>query len=520
MTFSKIVPFLAAEPLTGISLDGSYMHVACVTLSGNKLKVIKLTTEPVKPLDNRAVISCLPSSKLLVRPLEIALTKPKDVDATYRFEAETQLPYPIDSCLLAKVTLSRTKSTTQLALYSALKTDLQAHLDTLKSSEIDPEAVCPKPLALCHFVSHFYSKTGVQIVLDIDYEETSLVLIKDSMLLTARSHPVGLYKLQQVTASDADGNVSINEDHLPFMHEYLREVSRILLSFQNSQESREISFLFTGPVVQHTILAELIATFLQKEVATCPEGYDNKAFSWNEVLAYAAPLGATLFKFYESKGQAVNFRQEAFAFSGKWRRLKRELCLYCCLMLALSGSLFIWSQAKIRQQERRLLEKYSSLLVTLERAPQEEELLALNSTDLTDKLSALEQELSQSKEEMALHPDVPRVCDLFAWLNSHPKVVDAESPDKSLSLESLTYTMVKRPEKGKANEHYQVRVDLEFSSPSATMAREFHDALLAPNAFVDPKHELKWSVHRGHYRASFFLKDRTKYPHQIFEATT
>lgn len=496
------------------------MHVAQVTLSRNKLKIVTLTTEPVKPLDNRAIISCLPSSKLLVRPLEISLAKPKDVEAAFRFEAETQLPYPLDSCILAKVTLSRTKSTTQLTLYSALKTDLQAHLEALKSSEIDPEAICPKPLALCHFVNHCFRKTGLQIILDIDYEETSLILIKDGQLLAARSHPIGLQKLQQVTAIDADGNVSINEDHLPFMHEYLREISRILLSFQNLHDAQELSFLFTGPVVQHTILAELIATFLQKEVASCPEGYDNKAFSWNEVLAYAAPLGATLYKFYESKDQAVNFRQEEFAFSGKWRRLKRELGIYCCLMLALSGSLFVWSQAKVREQERHLLEKYSSLLATLERTPQEQELLTLNASDLTDKLSVLEQELSQSKEEMALHPDIPRVSDLFAWLNSHPKVVDAESPDKSLSLESLTYTMVKRPEKGKANEHYQVRVDLEFSSPSATMAREFHDALLAPNAFVDPKHELKWSVHRGHYRASFFLKDRTKYPHQIFEATT
>jgi len=263
-------------------------------------------------------------------------------------------------------------------------------------------------------------------------------------------------------------------------------------------------------------------------------------------LTFAAPLGAALSKFYEQKGQSVNFRQGEFSYSGKWRHIKRELALYFCLMVALSGIIFTWSQAQIANQERRLLEKYSELLVTLDKAPQEQELLSLGLTGLDDKLEELDKELSQSKEEMALHPDVPRVSDLFAWLSSHPKVVvvdtsenviavaddeekseeelrqpeDQSKPTKALALESLSYTMVKRPEKGKTNEHYQVRVDLEFSSPSATMAREFHDALLAPNPFVDPKHELKWSVQRGRYRASFFLKDRTKYPHQIFEAAT
>ena len=74
--------------------------------------------------------------------------------------------------------------------------------------------------------------------------------------------------------------------------------------------------------------------------------------------------------------------------------------------------------------------------------------------------------------------------------------------------------MVKRPDQSKKKEKYRVKVDLEFSSPTPKQAREFHDALVAPNDFVDPKDEIKWSSNRGSYRTSFFLKDKTKYNHR------
>ena len=58
---------------------------------------------------------------------------------------------------------------------------------------------------------------------------------------------------------------------------------------------------------------------------------------------------------------------------------------------------------------------------------------------------------------------------------------------------------------------YQVKVDLEFSTSSPRIAREFHDSLIAPNDLIDPKGEVKWSSNRGKYRTSFYLKDKTQY---------
>ena len=111
------------------------------------------------------------------------------------------------------------------------------------------------------------------------------------------------------------------------------------------------------------------------------------------------------------------------------------------------------------------------------------------------------------------------VSDVLGWLNKLAGASDKDNGEKALAqgiqIDSFNYTLVKRPEQTKKQEKYQVKVELEFNSPTPKMAREFHDALIAPNEMVDPKGEVKWSTNRGKYRTSFYLKDKTAYPSQI-----
>jgi type IV pilus assembly protein PilM len=115
-----------------------------------------------------------------------------------------------------------------------------------------------------------------------------------------------------------------------------------------------------------------------------------------------------------------------------------------------------------------------------------------------------------------LLPNTPRVSDVLAWLSTHTNVVGKDEKTEALlpiiQLENFSYVMVKRPDQTKKQEKYQVKVEIEFTSPTPKQAREFHDALIAPNPLVDPKGEVKWTANKGKYRASFFLKDKTVYP--------
>ena len=136
--------------------------------------------------------------------------------------------------------------------------------------------------------------------------------------------------------------------------------------------------------------------------------------------------------------------------------------------------------------------------------------------DLQQRMRYLDKELQSSPDTFPLLPNVPRVSDVLAWLSTHPVLSGKNSPGAPVSppiqIESFNYTMIKRPEQTKKQEKYQVKVEFEFTTSTPKQAREFHDALIAPNDFVDPKGEIKWSSNRGKYRTSFFLKDKTTYP--------
>lgn len=512
--FSLRTFFIPEEQATGICLDGQLLRKAILGVSESTISIKKLEVVAEDTDKNAIYASCPDATKTIARPIEIALTKQKDIDATFSFEAEAHLPYPLEQCIVDKITLSKNNGCTQLQLFSVLKTDVQQHLDDLKERSIDPELVCPKPLALCHFVQRLYSPAGLHIALHVDRTETTCVLVQDGLPLMARSHPMGLDTLERVTYVNSDGHTTINEEGLASTHEYLREISRILLAFQNGYETASLPLLFCGPVIENQILMQLFTNALGREIAPAPELDQTESYTWQELLIFAVPIGCALAVRFEQKGQSINFRKDEFAYTDKWRRWKKELAVYFCLMLLLAIGSFMHGKAKLKDQQTSLIEQYAMLVQVMEKEASQDELLTLTPDEIGEKLYTLEQELEAQSDEMALHPDVARVSDLLAWLSSHPNVVLSGDDPKALSLESLSYNMVKRPEKGKLKERYQVKVDLEFSAPSPTMARELHDALLAPNDFIDPKTELKWSVHRGHFKASFFLKDRTKYPQQ------
>ncbi len=506
---------LPQELQVGVCLDGSLVRKATIKASRSSFSVISLETENVQDAKNAIYASCIPSSKTIARTLEIGLTKQKDVDAAFGFEAEAHLPYPQEECLLGKVCIGQANGSTTLQLFSVLKIDVQQHLDALQEHAINPEMICPKPLALCHFVKRLYNSDALQIVIHVDRKETTCVLVQDGRPLIARSHTVGLDNLEAITSKNDDGQISINEEELDNLQQYLREISRILLAFQNGFDTGSLPILFCGPIVENSILIELFTNALEREIAPPPEKLPAKSFSWNELLVFAVPIGCALSISLEPAGESVNFRNDDFSYPDKWRRWKKELAVYFMLMIMISFGAYMYGKALLKAQTSAHIEQYATLLQVMEKPTPQDEIIALAPDDIEDKLYTLEEEIKKTSNEMALHPDVPRVSDLLAWLSSHPNIVIGGDDPKAISLESLAYSMVKRPEKGKLKEHYQVRVDLEFSAPSPTMARELHDALLTPNAFIDPKTELKWSVHRGHFKATFFLKDRTKYPQAI-----
>ncbi|MCB1149557.1 MAG: hypothetical protein KDK48_05265, partial [Chlamydiia bacterium] len=239
----------------------------------------------------------------------------------------------------------------------------------------------------------------------------------------------------------------------------------------------------------------------------------------DKISDFAIPLGLALLTILDEE-ETPNFRRGEYSFPTPWKRYQIPFISYltACALTAC----FIWLASSIWFNHRIAEEKavFADLMRTLERPytqfeesyankAQEmpKELKSLSSDEFFLRINHLQNVLAEEPESFLLYPDTALVSDTLAWLASQPEVLGT-SGKPQIDITTFSYQLVKRPEMRKKNEKYRIRVELDFTSQTPKAARQFHDALLAPNAFVDPKNEVKWTSKGDSYRVSFFLKNK------------
>jgi hypothetical protein len=239
-----------------------------------------------------------------------------------------------------------------------------------------------------------------------------------------------------------------------------------------------------------------------------------------DILHYALPIGLALGPLEHGRGM-VNLRQGDFAYPRPWRRQQKALGVFVGLALILSLLIHLWGQSL---QSRALTELSQDLAIVEELTAQfnegRDEVAAdadtlefqtLSEDQIVQKLGTIQEGFDAQSGGFPLQPTTPRVSDFLAWLGSHPALRSEAGEDApSLQLESVHFTMTKRPQQGKLRDRYSVKVDLELSGSDTRDAREFHDSLLEASPMVDTKQAVNWSSPKaGQYRTTFMLKSRS-----------
>lgn len=507
----------------GIDRDGP--SLLCAQLAWTKGKPLLeqiLEIDHVKPLDTDApqliskkhlTVTCLDSEEVLIRSMEIKLKKERDVDAVLAFQAEPLLPYPLENAILDRILLSQTDDGTLLTLLAARKDHVEQHLDKYHALQINPEVVSCVPAALTFFSNLVAADANPRFVVHLGHDWTTCILVKDGKLMAAQSTHANIEHLMLDSAS-------------PEFDGFQREVARLLSAISKQSKTPEMNqVLFTGKGAANGKFCEELCRKINKSaiIPVVPLGFE---ISITELQRFAVAIGAALSALPFAANQ-INFRQNELAYPHPWKRLKQPIALYFALCICLAAAFYFFGKSYIEYHEDQERQEYANLLATMNKSypdfekeyerkmglandePRKIESLSLN--EIGDRLSYLQKDLKESPDSFPLQPNIPRVSDVLAWLSTHPNV-SAKDGAPLLQIDNFSYAMVKRPELKKKQEKYQIKVEIEFSAPTAKLAREFHDALIAPNDIVDPKGEVKWNANKGKYRASFFLKDKTAYP--------
>jgi type IV pilus assembly protein PilM len=555
------------EKTLGLSSEGNSLKAAYVVLENGKVHVKKLFVIPlalpeseaiVKPLymdpeekelkqlaDIALTVSGLNASDLLVRRMRIKLTKEKDIDEAFAFQAEPLLPYPVDTAILDKITVEKQEGTTLLVLLSAKKETIQKHLEFWQDQGIDPEVVSADPEACAAFASTFFDPSPAQFVVHVGRFSSFALLLREGKLLSCHAIAKGWESLYQALSEDV-------REKQPSPDEFFEMDQNAISLFTRLKQAQSELLL----AIQWNYLAQIKETKLKDPPHLCVIGEGANMPSFSALLArelklplenlkipdshlscqdacsFAIPIGLALTGQPRFKSP-ISFRRGGLAYATPWKRFKRPLYMYAGLTLLLASALYLFGLSYLHFKEDGLKQRYLSLL-SLAQKPYEQferhvetkypsgsdtlPLKDLNSDALLLRLDTLEREIRAMPDTFPLLPNTPRVSDTLAWLSTHPVLACSEGECPAFSIDSFHYSIVKRPELNKKSEKYQVKVDIEFTTSSPRLAREFHDALITPNDFIDPKGEIKWNATKGKYVTSFFLKDRTVYPPPLKEA--
>lgn len=493
-------------------------------------------------------ISAISGSETLVRTLYVKLKKERDIEAVIDFQAEPLLPFATGEAVVDWLRASTEEEGSELTIFGVKKEHVRSNLEVWKKYGVDPECVSTVPSAILAFSSHFVSDIPIYFFAHIGSKDTTCGLVYEKKLLSGQYLLRGLDSLIEAYAQDS--GIPFQEAHetmqtldfsllekekYPSLSQALdtlrMELMKTFYGLARQMKGEEVKqLLVSGEGGALPSLCKYLETELRMEHVelVVDEGF---TLSPDVLKKNAVPIGLALSGLPLGEG-LLNLRKGELAHPNPLRRLMKPLALYFLACFLLTAAIFLFGRAAIGSREDQLREKFGNLLSYMNKSYPEFEkdyetknkeyagevipLEQLGTIALLDRLDYLAEEVNAAPQPIALMPNTPLVSDVFAWLSTHPNVVlsaDEAGNKKSLiHIENFSYVMVKRPEEKKRTTHYQVKVELEFSSATPKLAREFHDALIEDNRMVDANGEVKWSSNRGKYRTSFFLKDRTFYP--------
>ena len=440
------------------------------------------------------VAATLKGTDVIVKTIFIPLFKEKEIAEALNFQIEPYLPYPVDEAILTSEIISSSHEGSLVTVTAVKKDALMAKLDFLRQLGIEPQFICSLQSALASFTQNYLSTDGAVIALHLAEDYITAALVQGGKVTNSYTQLIDSYSSNIkpiITKLTMSLKKDLGED----------QFRGICLSFTSAEMQKDIPIIFE----------ELNCNLLEPTL----DGYDN-------IGQYVESIGAATAASSERE-EALNFRKAQFSDSNSYKQLYKPLGLYLTLITTLSILLFAILSYSIASKEKLVKQDFVHLM-----ASQGKNIVTEQGIDLFSQDSSLAKDISiddvwfqlgnfqQQLEAMPDVPNIPRVTDVLAWLSSHPNVVvasqDGSKPAESkLVLENFYYQLVKRPQKGKKNERYQVKLELEFSSKVPKMAREFHDELLKSKEIVDLSQEIKWSANQNVYKTSMYLKDKTSY---------
>ncbi len=448
----------------GLYSDGAVLTAALLKRSKRKIEIewTRSLKSDVKPLyilaheinlQRQFIVTGLHSNEILMRHLQLNLSSRSAIKSALPFQLEGLLPYPIEESILQSITTRLNKKETAVTVLSSPRKKITAHLNQWAQREIDPDFVSCVPTALYRFARHLFPQDDALIVFHLGHEQICAIIIAEGRLVEIVDTP-SLLAEQQIDR---------------------------LVAFCAQKAPEKTPVFFTGSRAESSSLRFQLEKRLASHFSLRLPPIERSS-----EIPHAISIGLALDSLC-SDNHSIQFRitpSEKIKTSRR-RGLRHALTAGVCSFL----SILLVGNISIGKQDKKLL-------MQLEKS------FPNGPTRLRVALQNAERSLLRGKP-----PPVPvmqswTASELLAWLSHHPKL-----QDEQIALKRVHYGLEKYPRLASSKILPLVRVELELTTDSPRLARDFRQALLSDSKVIDQRRNIKWSNNESSYRAIFYLKN-------------
>jgi Tfp pilus assembly PilM family ATPase len=467
---------------------------------------------------NFTTTSGLEASDVFIRILHMKLSDKKKIISALPFQMEGVIPFSWEESITAPLISKKTNDNLhRITTVTTKKSSLQNHIDSLSEWNIDPENTSSIPNALYRFTEFFHPEEENLYILYIGISSSCALCIVDKKMEISYPFNFSINHLISSLEKDLPEKTKEQIFHLAgtldfqliepsyFKHtaetlfQLQKEIDRILSYFQSKVQNIVVSkVLLSGSFAMSPKLKEFIKSSIQNDLSFV----DHKlygSYDASTIEAYCIPIGLAL-DTYKNDEHSLQFRQKDFLSKKAFQKKVKSISIYFYCCAALTLSMFILGKVNVSRNEKKL----SSLCQNY--FPEYESLGNIN-----EQIASIEKKLLKGKKKTSLVIPAPSVSEVLAWLSTHPKLsksLDSLIPLDLIDIKYVKYTLVKHPQLNMPNMQTVAKLEMEFSSPSSRLARDFHDALLKGDYLIDEKKDISWEVKDSNYKTSFYLKNK------------
>ena len=496
---------------------------------GDKLKVAALSDEAlIERLDHPAqfseedwegvFVTGIEGDKVLVRHIESPLKKKRALEKTLPFQLENLIPFELDEVVVRPI-YQIGKEKTRATFFVTSKETLEKHV--IQQEGIDPAWVSCIPMALCRFAEFTKQDKEALIVFYVGKKTTEIVSIFQGTLKHNITLRIGLDDLEAAYKQDRMGEKeservhsmrllnlqTLSQEQYPHLIRALegfkREVDRAFCFLHHKQELSELQFLlFAGETNETLQLEDWMIQWETFSYSVLPT-QGHRGYDPNMVKTYAVPIGLA-FDAIKQDRKSIQFRQGQWIAPEVYTSIKSKIFKGVSLCLAAAAALYIVGHVIYTKKEKAFLEDIHQFVQTYQKdIPKLEKIARIPSTQ--EKIHFLNRNIKVMKSDFGYFTPPTLVSDVLAFLSEHSHL-NRQEGEKKMVIDQLKYELLDYPSVQKPFQSYQVKITVVFSSPESVWAREFHDAIVEDENWVDPDGEVTWKREKNVYTLSFILK--------------